>query len=88
MRTSHTIKEHAHENEDKSEKKIKGGCQLGKKVVTHNSKGNLPLATTLTFPIGCVKSPGTISEKVQNTLMKYCARKGGHGLLLLYTTPI
>ena len=25
--------------------KIKGGCQLGRKVVTHNSKSDLPLGT-------------------------------------------
>ena len=25
--------------------KIKGGCQLGRKVVTHNSKSDLPLVT-------------------------------------------
>ena len=25
--------------------KIKGGCQLGRKVVTHNSKIDLPLCT-------------------------------------------
>ena len=25
--------------------KIKGGCQSGRKVVTHNSKSDLPLAT-------------------------------------------
>ena len=27
--------------------KIKGGCQLGRKVVTHNSKLDLPLAILL-----------------------------------------
>jgi len=29
--------------------KIKGGCQSGRKVVTHNSKSDLLLAHVLTF---------------------------------------
>ena len=31
--------------------KIKGGCQLGRKVVTHNSKSDLPLAVGLCLAI-------------------------------------
>ena len=42
MSTSHTIRAHAQEVEDKSTK-IKGGCQSGRKVETHNSKSDLPL---------------------------------------------
>ena len=42
MSTIHTIRVHAQEVWDKSEK-IKGGCQSGRKVVTHNSKSDLPL---------------------------------------------
>ena len=30
--------------------KIKGGCQLGRKVVTHNSKSDLPLVTVCVSP--------------------------------------
>ena len=32
--------------------KIKGGCQSGKKVVTHNSKSDLPLARIAQYS-GC-----------------------------------
>ena len=42
MSTSHTIKVDAQEVLDKSDKD-KGDCQLGRKVVTHNSKSDLPL---------------------------------------------
>ena len=42
MSTSHTIRAHAQEVWDKSDKD-KGDCQLGRKVVTHNSKSDLPL---------------------------------------------
>ena len=43
MSTSHNIKAHTQEVWDKSNKKIKGGSQSGRKVVTHNSKSDLPL---------------------------------------------
>ena len=43
MSTNHTIRAHAQEVWDKSEK-IKGGCQSGRKVVPHNSKSDFPLA--------------------------------------------
>ena len=32
-----------HKKFEISQKKIKGGCQSGRKVVTHNSKSDLPL---------------------------------------------
>ena len=41
MSTSHTIKAHA--KEEINWTKIKSGCQSGRKVVTHNSKSDLPL---------------------------------------------
>ena len=42
MSTSHFIWAHAQEFWDKSDKE-KGGCHSGRKVVTHNSKSDLPL---------------------------------------------
>ena len=42
MNTSHTIRAHAQEVWGKLDK-IKGGRQSGRKVVTHNSKSDLPL---------------------------------------------
>ena len=33
-----------HKKFEINQTKIKGGCQLGRKVVTHNSKSDLPLA--------------------------------------------
>ena len=35
--------DHLHKNFEINRTKIKGGCQLGSKVVTHNSKSDLPL---------------------------------------------
>ena len=35
--------EHMHKKFDINQAKIKGGCQLGRKVVPHNSKSDLPL---------------------------------------------
>ena len=35
--------EHMHKKFEINRTKIKGGCQLGRKVVTHNSKSDLPL---------------------------------------------
>ena len=37
--------EHMHKKFEINRTKIKGGCQSGKKVVTHNSKRDLPLNT-------------------------------------------
>ena len=42
--------EHMHKKFEINQTKIKGGCQSGRKVVTHNSKSDLPLALLL-FPI-------------------------------------
>ena len=42
MSTSHTIRAHAQEVEI-NRTKIKGGCQSERKVVTNNSKSDLPL---------------------------------------------
>ena len=39
MSTSHTIRANAQEVSDKSDKD-KGGCQSGRKVVTHNCKSD------------------------------------------------
>ena len=44
MSTSHTIRAHAQEVWDKSDKDQEG-LSVGKKMVTHNSKSDLPLAT-------------------------------------------
>ena len=35
--------EHMHKKFEINQTKIKGGCLLGRKVVTHNSKSDLPL---------------------------------------------
>ena len=35
-----------HKKFEINQTKIKGGCQLGRKVVTHNSKSDLPLVAT------------------------------------------
>ena len=61
MSISHTIKAHAQEVINQT--KIKGGCQLGRKVSTHNSKNDLPLDTIITtWAIFFVFS--TLSSKV------------------------
>ena len=39
----HYILEHMHKKFEINETKIKGGCQSGRKLVTHNSKSDLPL---------------------------------------------
>ena len=36
-----------HKKFEKNRRKIKGGCQSGRKVVTHNSKNDLPLGTQI-----------------------------------------
>ena len=36
-----------HKKSETNRAKIKGGCQSGRKVVSHNSKRDLPLATLL-----------------------------------------
>ena len=46
MSTSHTIRAHAQELGDKSDKD-QGGCQSGRKVVTLNSKSDLPLVYSI-----------------------------------------
>ena len=38
-----TLLEHMHKKFEINQTKIKGSCQLGRKVVTHNSKSDLPL---------------------------------------------
>ena len=39
----HPVLEHMHKKLDVNRTKIKGGCQSGRKVVTHTSKSDLPL---------------------------------------------
>ena len=39
--------EHMHKKFEINLRKIKGGCQSGRKVVTYNSKSDLPLGETL-----------------------------------------
>ena len=43
MSTSHTL-EHMHKKFEINRTKIKGGCQLGRKVAPHDSKSDLPLS--------------------------------------------
>ena len=51
MSTSHTIRAHAQEVWDKSNKDLgtKGGHQSGSKVVAKNSKSDLPLVSAYTI---------------------------------------
>ena len=39
-----------HKKFEINQTKIKGGCQLGRQVVTHNSKSDLPLAKVTDWP--------------------------------------
>ena len=55
MSTSHTIRVHEQKFEINLTK-IKGGCQSGRKAVTHNSKSDLPL-------IKCKKSLRYIKQR-------------------------
>ena len=43
-----TLLEHMHKKFEIKRTKIKGSCQSGSKVVTHNSKSDLPLASSKT----------------------------------------
>ena len=43
--------EHMHKKFEINRTKIKGGSQLGRKVVTNNSKSDLPLVLFINFPI-------------------------------------
>ena len=45
MTTSYTIRAHTHKKFEINQTKIKCGCQSGRKVITHNSKSDLPLGT-------------------------------------------
>ena len=38
---------HMHKKFEISKTKIKGSCQLGRKMITHNSKSDLPLGCSL-----------------------------------------
>ena len=48
MSTGHTIR-HVHNKFEINRTKIKGGCQSGRKVVSYNSKSDLPLEK-VSFP--------------------------------------
>ena len=41
------LEHNKHKKFDINRTKIKGGCQSGRKVVTHNSKSDLPLAVRI-----------------------------------------
>ena len=43
------VLEHMDKNFEINRTKIEGGCQLGRKVVTHNSKSVLPLKSDKTW---------------------------------------
>ena len=49
MNTSHTIRAHMHKKFEINRTKIKGGCQSGRQVVTHNSKSDLPLVVVIVY---------------------------------------
>ena len=51
MNTSHSIRGHAQDKFEIDRTKIKGGCQSGRKVVSHNSKSDLPLVYLLHLDI-------------------------------------
>ena len=46
--------EHMHKKLEINQTKIKGSCQLGRKVVTHNSKSDLLLAILLSIWVGII----------------------------------
>ena len=48
--------------------KIKGGCQSGRKVVTHNCKGDLPLVSDVEY--------GDCSERISAAALWFL-KKGG-----------
>ena len=43
MSTSHITRAHMNKKFEINQTKIKGGCQLGSKMVCHDSKSDLPL---------------------------------------------
>ena len=47
MSTSHILLDHMQKKFEINWTKIKGGCQSGRKVETHNSKSDLPLVTLI-----------------------------------------
>ena len=48
--------DHMHKKFEIKQTKIKGGCQSGTKVVTHDSKSDLPLAGEKVVHLGPKKS--------------------------------
>ena len=48
--------EHMHKKFEINRTKIKGGCQSGRKVVTHNSKNDLPLKDEVKLVAGIYTS--------------------------------
>ena len=47
-----------HEKFEVNQAKIKGGCQSGKKVATHNSKSDFPLVAMVRAQSGCLLAVG------------------------------
>ena len=73
-----------HEKFEINGTKIKGGCQQGRKVVTHNSKSDLPLSRAL-LQLNCsqVKSyvmKGEIRKKIRRFVK--------HGVVYLHVMDI
>ena len=51
--------------------KIKGGCQSGRKVVTHNSKSDLPLGSFSKTPEACFFKKNTKTKQILLHLPTY-----------------
>ena len=66
--------EHMHKMLEINRTKIKGGSQSGRKVVTHSSKSDLPLAIKTLCVYSLYRVPICFSELDQNTFLEklYC----------------
>ena len=69
--------EHMHKKFEMNRTKIKGGCQSRRKVVTHNSKSDLPLVLTLEY-----KTAGEGKNSETCSIIKISDRRATHLLIL------
>jgi len=63
--------DHMHKKFDINRTKIKGGCQAGRKVVTHNSKSDLPLVSCTFLMVGWIFRPKNV---MLLTMFTHCMR--------------
>ena len=76
--------EHMHKKFEINRIKIKDGCQSGRKVVTHNSKSDLPLAYTVSCLSDVNKGVRVAHKKINKK--KLCAYHKKPNLFLTFTT--